>query len=136
MTALPTLPIVALYAGLNGLILLWLAVAVGMTRSRTGIWTGDGGSAELIRVMRGQANFAEYVPFCLILLLLMAALGAPGYILHLFGLALTGARTLHGLHFTGIVSTLVARQVGATVTLLLLLFGSLGVIVHAAILIG
>ena len=56
------LPIVALYAGLNGLILLWLAAAVSRIRLRTGIWLGDGGAPELVRAMRGLANFAEYVP--------------------------------------------------------------------------
>jgi uncharacterized membrane protein YecN with MAPEG domain len=134
MTALPNLPIVALYVGLNGLILLWLAGAVSMVRMRSGIWTGDGGSTDLARVMRGQANFAEYVPLCLLLLLLMAALGAPGYILHLFGLALTGGRVAHALHFTDLVRSRVTREAGALLTFAVLLLGSLGVIVHGMIL--
>jgi uncharacterized membrane protein YecN with MAPEG domain len=131
MTAFPTLPIVAFYAGLNGLILLWFAGAISRIRTRTGIWAGDGGSAELLRAMRGQANFAEYVPFALILLLLMAALGAPVYVLHLFGLALTAARVLHALHFTGAVTALVMRQAGALGTWVVLLLASVGLIAHA-----
>ena len=37
-------------------------MTVSRIRRRTGIWLGDGGAAELIRAMRGLANFAEYVP--------------------------------------------------------------------------
>ena len=131
MTDLPTLPIVALYAGLNGLILLWLAGAVSRVRLRTGIWVGDGGSQELMRAMRGQLNFAEYVPLCLVLLLLMAALGMPGYLVHLFGLVLTVGRVAHAAHFSGAYTGLMARQVGAMLTFGVLLLGSLGLVAHA-----
>ena len=100
---------------------------------RTGIWIGDGGSEELMRTMRGLANFAEYVPLALFLMLLMAGLGMPGYLLHLFGLALTAARILHALHFTGALDALVARQLGASVTFGVLFFASVGLVVHAAL---
>jgi uncharacterized membrane protein YecN with MAPEG domain len=131
MSDLPTLPIVALYAGLNGLILLWLAAAISRVRRQTGIWIGDGGSEELIRAMRGLANFSEYVPLALLMLLLMAALGMPGSLVHLFGLILTAARLVHAMHFTGAASTLITRQVGATLTYGVVLFASLGLLVHS-----
>jgi uncharacterized protein len=131
MTDFPTLPIVAFYAGLNGLILLWFAGAISRIRQRTGIWLGDGGSEDLLRTMRGLANFAEYVPLALLMLLLMAALGMPGYLVHLFGLVLTGARLLHAMHFTGAATALITRQLGATATFGFVLFASLGLIVHS-----
>jgi uncharacterized membrane protein YecN with MAPEG domain len=118
---------------LNGLILLWLMAAVSRVRYRTGILIGDGGSAELLRAMRGIGNFAEYVPMALLMLLLMAAMGLPSYLVHAFGMALTGARLLHALHFTGAASTLMARQVGATVTFGVILLASLGLIAHALV---
>ena len=128
---MPNLPIVALYAGLHGLILLWLAATVSRIRWRTGIWLGDGGSEELVRATRGLANFAEYVPLVLLMMLLLAGLGMPGYLLLVFGLTLTAARILHGLHFAGVLDTVVARQVGASVTFVVVLLASLGLVVHA-----
>ena len=66
------------------------------------------------------------------MLLLMAALGMPGYLVHLFGLALTAARLVHAMHFTGAASTLDrAPGGGARLTFGVLLFASLGLIVHS-----
>lgn len=56
---------------------------------------GDGGDAELRRRMRVQANFAEYVPFALLLMALSEGLGAPGWLLHALGLALLAGRIAH-----------------------------------------
>ena len=131
MTPTPAVLAVALYAGLNGLILLWLAVSVSRVRLRTGIWTGGEGSADLVRTMRGQANFVEYVPLCLILLLLMAGLGAPAAMIHALGAALTAGRLLHGLHFTRPAAPLWQRQAGATATWAVLLLASLSAIADA-----
>lgn len=122
---------VALYAGLNGLILFWLAAHVGRTRHRLGIGMGDKGHPEMIRAMRGQANFVEYVPLCLVQLGAMAALGAPVWVLHVFGLALTVGRLLHGWHFTQADAPGWQRAAGAGLTMAVLVFGSLGLAAHA-----
>lgn len=126
----PGLMIVGFYAGVSGLILLWLAFRVGMVRRRSGISIGDGGAPAMIRAMRGQANFVEYVPLCLVLMGLMAALGAPAWELHLLGLGLTLGRVLHGLHFTRDAAPAWQRGIGAGLTFLVLIAGSLGLIVH------
>ncbi|MER2508234.1 MAPEG family protein [Amaricoccus sp.] len=131
MTSLSTLPIVALYVGLNGLIMLWLSVAVSRVRMRTGVWVGDGGVAELTRVMRGHANFTEYAPFGLLMLLLMAAMGLPWFLVHGFGATLTVGRLLHAAHFTGAYDALIARQIGAMLTFAAIGLGSVGLIFHA-----
>lgn len=122
----------AIYVGLNGLILLWLMMEVGLVRGRVKVLIGDGGNFELIRVMRGQANFVETVPYCLIILLVMALMGTPVWVIHLFGLPLTISRILHGLHFAGRGPKLF-RMIGASVTMLVLLLGSIGVILHAVL---
>ncbi len=129
----PAIYAVALYAGLNGLVLLWLALVVGKTRGDRGVLMGDGGDPALIRVMRGQANFVEYTPLCLLLILLMALLGAPAWLVHVFGLALTLGRVLHGLHFTRTDAPGWQRGAGAGLTLLVLVAASLGLIGHAAL---
>ena len=111
---MPNMTIVALYTGLNGLILFWLALAVSRVRMRSHVWVGDGGVSELVLAMRGQANFAEYVPLCLVILVAMAGLGAPAYVLQLFGLALTLGRVAHAAHFTGLAPSIVFRPVSYT----------------------
>lgn len=93
--------IAALYAGLNALILLWLATEV-ITRRRSGrISHGDGGDGSFAKIIRGHANAAETIPMAIILLTLAELIGAPAIALHLAGAAFTLGRICHGLHFTG-----------------------------------
>ncbi|TYO89519.1 MAPEG family protein [Oceanicella actignis] len=122
---------VALYAGLNGLILAWMVIAIVRLRVRLGVYFGDGGHAILARAMRGQANFIEFTPMCLILLLMMAMLGAPLWVLHLFGATLTLGRLLHAMHFMAADAPAWQRSVGATLSLAVLVLGALGVAGHA-----
>jgi uncharacterized membrane protein YecN with MAPEG domain len=93
--------ITALYGGLLGLVFLALSMRVIWFR-RKGIYFGDGGDPQLQRAIRGHANFAEYVPLALVLMLLLESGGASNVTLHALGLALLVARMLHGyaLSFT------------------------------------
>jgi hypothetical protein len=122
---------VAIYAGLNGLMLFALAAHVGRMRGKLNIPMGDGGDPLMVRAMRGQANFVEYVPFCLIVMLLMAMTGAPVWILHLFGIALTLGRALHGAHFVQADAPGWQRALGAGLTIIVLIGGSVWLIVAA-----
>ncbi len=131
MIPTPAVLAVALYAGLNGLILLWLAVHVGQTRRRLRIGMGDAGDPEMVRAMRGQANFVEYVPLVLLQMAVMALMGTPGWVIHLFGVALTLGRLLHGWHFVQTDAPGWQRAGGSALTLLPLLAGSLVLAVHA-----
>ncbi|NIO40735.1 MAG: hypothetical protein GTO41_11485, partial [Burkholderiales bacterium] len=56
-----TLTATALYAGSLALWFLVLSYRV-VDRRRAGIYLGDGGDPGMLRVVRGHANFAEYVP--------------------------------------------------------------------------
>jgi uncharacterized membrane protein YecN with MAPEG domain len=122
---------VALYAGLCGLISVWLIVVVSRWRGKTGIAIGDGGNLDLTRAMRGQANFTENAPLALILMLCMALLGAPAWVIHVFGIALVAGRVVHGLHFAAPGRPRWQRAAGATLTGLVVGFGSAGVVGHA-----
>ena len=131
MTPTPEILAVAFYTGLNGLILLWLSVHVSRVRGDLGIMVGDDGNPAMIRAIRGQGNFIEYVPFALLQLLLIALLGAPWSVITLFGVALTLGRLLHGWHFTHDSAPAWQRMAGAGMTFLALLLMSLGLISHA-----
>jgi uncharacterized membrane protein YecN with MAPEG domain len=62
-----TMFVTPLYAGLLALWFLLLSGRVVNLRRR-GIVFGDNGKVDVIRVVRAQANFAEYVPLALLLM--------------------------------------------------------------------
>lgn len=119
----------ALYAGLNALILFWLMVETGRTRMRERVAMGDGGNPRLIRVMRGHANAIEIVPVALIILLVLAILGAPAWAIHVLGLVLTLGRLFHAMHFIATDAPRWQRAAGALSSAVLLVVGGLWAIV-------
>ncbi len=96
-----SLTVTGLYAGSLALWFLVLSYRV-VGRRRAGISLGDGGDPGMLRVVRGHANFAEYVPLALIMLAILELGGTPLIVLHVLGLALLAGRLLHGyaLSFT------------------------------------
>lgn len=93
-------PVTALYAGLCGLLLLVLAGLVVNQRRVLKVGLRDGGHEPLTRAMRVQANFVEYVPLCLALMLLLEINGIPPRWLHMAGVLLVGSRLLHAWGFS------------------------------------
>ena len=74
---------------------LLLSVRVVNLRRR-GIVFGDNGEIGVIRVVRAQANFAEYVPLALLLMGFLEVSRYSIYMLHALGLILLVARLIHG----------------------------------------
>lgn len=91
------MPITALYAALLAPLFLLLAVRVIRQRRGARVAIGDGGDKLLLRRMRVHANFAEYVPFALVLMGLAESLAAHPLVLHAAGAALVVARILHAV---------------------------------------
>ena len=131
MTPTNALSIVAFYAGLNGLILLMLSAHVSRIRGVEKVSIGDGGRPAMVRAMRGQANFTEYVPFVLIGMALLALLGSPPWQLHGLGIVLTVGRVLHGWHFAQADAPGWQRFAGASMTFIVLALASLALILRA-----
>ncbi|WP_135213320.1 MAPEG family protein [Vitreimonas flagellata] len=92
------LEIAALYAGVNILILLVLAVLVVAGRRKHKITLGDGGNADFNRAVRAHANAAEYIPAGLVGIVVLALMepASPLWLLHAAGISLTVGRILHG----------------------------------------
>lgn len=89
------LPISLTIAAACGLITIWLGVRVGRVRTAAKVAIGDGGDSRLIARMRAQANFVEYTPFVLILLVLVElAAGSPLW-LWIAGILYVLARIAH-----------------------------------------
>ena len=90
-----TVAIVALYVGLNALLLLALAYNVGARRgAQRQLQPGDMGDAVLTRAIRAHANYAEHAPVVLLLLLVLAFLGFQSLWLHLYGATFTIGRVI------------------------------------------
>lgn len=85
-----------LWAALLAPVCLWLSLRVIGERRRAGVAIGWGGDPALERAVRAQGNFAEYVPFALVLLALAEAGGTPGWVIHPLGAALLAGRIAHG----------------------------------------
>ena len=109
-----------LYAGLLTLWLVFLSVRVIQHRGSEKISLGDGGSARLVRVIRAQANFTEYVPLALLLMAILEVNHHSIYVLHAFGIALVIARLLHGYALSFTENFQFGRVAGASLTFLVL----------------
>jgi len=106
-----------------------LSFAVIALRRKNKIGLGSGGHEDLERAIRAQGNFAEYVPFGIILIACLELNGAPWWLVLLLGIALIIGRLIHakgmktpppdfslrvtGMKFTfGTLSTLVVLNLG------------------------
>ena len=85
-----------LYAAILVAWFLLLTLRVLRQRSQAQVSLGDGGNTTLQRAIRGHANFAEYVPLALVLLLILELSRFSIYVLHVLGMLLVAARLLHG----------------------------------------
>lgn len=127
----------ALYAGLFGLAYAVLSWRVSSMRMSKKIPIFDGGDLEMGRTIRVHANFIEYVPIFLIMLLLYEVLGGSHTMAHLYGLVFLVGRILHsyGLGFAEKyskdlkkVTNQQFRAVGAVLTYLILVLLSLSLL--------
>ena len=126
-----TVTITALYAALLALLFLGLSWYVIMYRRSNKISLGDNDDKALRKRMRAQANFVEYTPLALMLMLLTELQGAPAMALHLMGLALLVGRLCHAIGFASTPQKFILRQIGMVLTLGMMLLGALGLLGHA-----
>ncbi|WP_205042103.1 MAPEG family protein [Rhodoligotrophos defluvii] len=115
------------YAALLGLLFLVLCGRVMYLRRQHGVMFGAAGDEDFERVIRAQANFAEYVPLALILLVILEVIGAPKLLVHLLGIVLVLGRVLHAGGVAGQRHIVPLRFAGIVLTLLSLLGLSLAV---------
>ena len=113
-----------LYAGLLGLLLLFLSYRVSLSRMKHLVELGDGGVGDLQQRIRVQGNFVEYVPLALGLILLVELSGFSGWIVHLLGAALVVARVLHAQGLSRRPGKSPGRALGALLTWLVIALGS------------
>jgi hypothetical protein len=110
------MPVTALYAGLLAPLLIVLSLRVISHRRSARVAIGDGGDRVLLRRMRVHANFAEYVPFALLLMALAESLGTWPLVIHLLGLVLLAGRLVHAYGLSQPAERFAFRVTGMTAT--------------------
>ncbi len=90
------LTVTPIYAILLTGIFLVLSSRVIISRRTEKIAYGDNDSPRVHARIRAHANWAEYVPITLLLLMMAELQGVSAVLLHLTGLTLLIARALHG----------------------------------------
>lgn len=119
--------ITAIYAAVLAVFYVVLTVRVVKQRYRAKASLGDAGDDVLRRTIRVHGNFAEFVPFALLLIALAELNGSPSWSIHVLGSVLVLARLSHAYGLTR--GTLKFRQIGVIATFLVLL----GAALHAVI---
>ena len=116
------------YAGLLALWYFALSMRVVQMRTHGSASLGDGGDASLLRRIRGHANFAEYVPYILLMMALLELARFSHYFLHAVGITLVVARLLHGYSLSYSTEFKFGRFYGTLLTFILVLVCGLGCI--------
>ena len=122
-----------LTSGILGLLLLFLSGAVIAGRVKFKIGIGDGGNETMRRRIRAQANFAEYVPVALILIMLAESgrIG-PAWLPGALGATLVVARLWHAQGLFSSSGTSTGRFMGTNLTMLVILAGALAALARGA----
>jgi uncharacterized membrane protein YecN with MAPEG domain len=80
--------------------------------------------------IRVHANFVEYAPLGLVLLLLAELQGTPNFVLHGLGLSLLLGRVLHAFGLGATPQNVPFRQIGMVLTFLMLVVTALALLGH------
>lgn len=122
------IPITALFAGILGVLYFRVSLKAIFARSDAKVWSGTGTEdSKLARRIRAHANFAEYIPFLLIMMALLEFHGFAAGFMYTFGIAIILGRLLHEKGMTKNISKY--RVIGMQLTIWPLLLGS-GVLLY------
>lgn len=104
--------ITGLYAGVLALIYMLLAINVMINRYKFKVGIGDGEQRPLAKAIRIHGNFAEYIPFILILMAMYELNGGNSVVLHSCGVAVAVGRILHAVGISKSIGVTLYRQIG------------------------
>ena len=113
------IPITASFAGLLALFFIALSVVVIVRRYQTKTAVGAGNDDQMQRRMRAHANFAEYTPFMLLLMMIVEMGGAGKLLLCALGTTYCLGRVSHAysmLCYEPRHGRIIFRQIGTVTT--------------------
>jgi hypothetical protein len=112
--------VVPFYAAIFALLYIGLTIRVIALRNARRVSLGSGGDPALERAIRIHANFIEYVPLALILLIAMEMQRRSVYLLHILCLLLLVGRICHFLALSRENTANPLRGAGVALTVLVL----------------
>jgi uncharacterized membrane protein YecN with MAPEG domain len=98
-----------------------LSIRIIRLRQSLRVGLGDAGNPQLQRAIRVHANFAEYVPFGLLLIFLVEGQGASTLLVNVLGMGLLLGRLSHAFGVSQTNENLRFRVSGMVITFLTLL---------------
>jgi len=87
--------VTSIIASVLAIVFVRLSLAVIGLRRKNKVGLGSGGHDDLERAIRAQGNFAEYVPFGILLLACLELNGAPWWLVAIPGITLIAGRLIH-----------------------------------------
>jgi hypothetical protein len=128
-----TMNILPLYAALLAVLFVYLSVRTIRARRSLRIGLGHAENPLMLRAMRVHANFAEYVPFALLLIFLVESAGASSWVVHALGASLLVARLSHAYGVSQQVENFKFRVFGMATTFTVLLVSAAYLLVATAL---
>lgn len=125
--------VTSIYAAILGLVFVVLSIRTTRLRRLYNIALGYGEVPELVRTARVHGNFAEYVPFSLLLLYFLELSAAPDGLLHALGLILLFGRGVHAYGVSQIEEDYRFRMIGMSATFAVIVTTSLAILVYRLI---
>ena len=119
------LSITPLYAGILALMYFGLAVHVIRGRRSKRIGLGAGDDDDMLTRIRMHGNFGEYVPLCLVLMLVLELGGSSAVFLHGVGITLVIGRAAHAYGLSKSSGATLYRVIGMVTVFFALIGGGL-----------
>ena len=119
-----------LYLGILGLLYVILTVDVIRHRWKFRVGMGVGENPHMEKVVRIHGNFAEYVPFCALLLIVLEINHAHPLLVHALWLALIFSRVSHAVGLQTSNGLSKGRTLGMSLTIAVMVISSLSLIVQ------
>lgn len=115
----------AALASVLALLYVYLTARIILLRRQKNVPLGTGGDRELEKAIRAHANFAEYVPLALLLILMLELQSASRFLISFLGLLLVTGRSIHAYGVSQAREDFRLRVAGMSMTLACLALSSL-----------
>ena len=122
--------ITPLYGAVFGLFYVLLGFNVIRLRMTERVAYGDAGNKDLVKAIRIHANFAEYVPFALVLMWFVETMTFSTTPVFWYGAVLLLGRVLHVFGMAYPKTMMLCRQLGMIATFAVILIASITLIIH------
>ena len=122
--------IISVYAAMLALFYVFLCLRVISFRREFKVSLGTGEHPLLLRATRVQANFAEYVPLALILIVLAEGQGVDPIWVHGLSLLLVFGRLSHAYGVSQVSEKFIFRMAGMAMTFTSIILSALLLLLH------